>query len=140
MIEQRFGRIVNVASLAGLAPGAPSVRLYSAAKALVVKFSQTLHLELINSGVHVSALCPGFTWSEFHDVNNSRSMVAQAPAWLWLGADEVAASGYEAAEANRPICVPGAPNKAMAALAHLLPDEWAMALMTGRRRFGVGRP
>jgi hypothetical protein len=140
MVEQRFGRIVNVASLAGLAPGAPSVGLYSAAKALVVKFSQTLHLELINSGVHVSALCPGFTWSEFHDVNNSRSTVAQAPAWLWLGADEVAASGYEAAEANRPICVPGAPNKALAALTHILPDEWAMALMAGRRRFGVGRP
>jgi hypothetical protein len=140
MIEQKFGRIVNVASMAGLAPGAPGGGLYSAAKALVVSFSQTLHLELLNAGVHVSALCPGFTWSEFHDVNNSREMVGRAPAWLWLGADEVAASGYEAAEANRPICVPGAPNKALAALAHLLPDEWAMALMAERRRFGVGRP
>jgi hypothetical protein len=37
------------------------------------------------------------------------------------------------------LCVPGAPNKTMAALAHLLPDEWAMALMAERRRFGVGR-
>lgn len=140
MVERRFGRIVNVASMAGLAPGAPGVGLYSAAKALVVSFSQSLHLELINSGVHVSALCPGFTFSEFHDVNNTRETMAQTPAWLWLGADEVAASGYEAAEANRPVCVPGAPNKAMAALAHILPDEWAMALMAERRRFGVGRP
>ena len=46
-----------------------------------------------------------------------------------MGADEVAAAGYEAAEANRPICVPGAPNKAIAALAKLTPDEWLMALM-----------
>jgi len=140
MIDQRFGRIVNVASMAGIAPGAPGGGLYSAAKALVVSFSQTLHLELLTSGVHVSALCPGFTWSEFHDVNNTRELVGHAPAWLWMGADEVAASGYEAAEANRPMCVPGAPNKALAALSHALPDEWSMALMAQRRRFGVGRP
>lgn len=140
MIARRFGRIVNVASMAGLAPGAPHTGLYGAAKAFLVRFSQTLHLELSQSGVHVSALCPGFTWSEFHDVNNTREMLKQTPAWLWMGADEVAASGYEAAEANRPICVPGAPNKTMAAFAHILPDEWSMALMSQRRRFGVGRP
>jgi hypothetical protein len=136
MIAQRFGRVVNVASLAGLAPGAPSIGLYAAAKAFLVKFSQGLHLELRTSGVHVSALCPGFTWSEFHDVNNTREALKQTPAWLWMGADEVAANGYEAAEANRPVCVPGAPNKAMAAIAHVLPDDWAMAMMSQRRRFG----
>jgi short-subunit dehydrogenase len=140
MVERRFGRIVNVASMAGIAPGAPGGGLYSAAKALVLSFSQTLHMELISSGVHVSALCPGLTWSEFHDVNNTRELMGQTPPWLWMGADEVAASGYEAAEANRPVCVPGAPNKAMTALLHLLPNEWSMALMTQRRRFGVGRP
>lgn len=140
MVAQHFGRIVNVASLAGLAPGAPGVGLYAAAKAFVVKFSQGLHLELRTSGVHVSALCPGFTWTEFHDVNNTREALKQTPAWLWMGADEVAASGYEAAEANRPICVPGAPNKALAAFSHILPDDWAMALMSQRRRFGVERP
>lgn len=139
MIERRFGRIVNVASLAGLAPGAPNTGLYSPAKAFVVSFSQSLHLELRDTGVHVSALCPGFTYSEFHDVNHAREMVSQTPAWLWMGADEVAAFGYEAAEANRPVCVPGAPNKTLAALTHLLPDEWSMALMAqGRRRVGAG--
>ena len=140
MISQRFGRVVNVASLAGLVPGAPNIGLYAAAKAFVLRFSQSLHLELVQSGVHVSALCPGFTWSEFHDVNNTREALKQTPAWLWMGADEVAASGYEAAEANRPICVPGAPNKAAAALGHILPEEWSMAVMSQRRRSGVGRP
>ncbi|MGH7023885.1 MAG: SDR family NAD(P)-dependent oxidoreductase [Caulobacteraceae bacterium] len=139
MIDQRFGRVVNVASMAGLAPGAPGSGLYSAAKALVLRFSQSLHIELAASGVHVSALCPGFTWSEFHDVNHSREAMGQLPAWMWMGADEVAASGYEAAEANRPVCVPGAPNKAIAALAHLLPEEWAMALMAQRRRLTGAR-
>ena len=128
MVERRFGRIVNVASLAGLAPGTPG--LYSATKAFLVRFSQSLHLELQDKGVHVSALCPGFTYSEFHDANHTRAEITrQTPQWLWLGADEVAAAGYEAVEANRAICVPGAPNKALAAAAKIIPDDWGLALM-----------
>ena len=130
MLDRRFGRIVNVASLAGLTPGAPGETLYGPLKAALVRFSQGLHIETHGSGVHVSALCPGLTYSEFHDVAGTREQVTgAAPAWMWLGADEVAQAGYEAAEANRPICVTGAPNKAIAALSKLAPDEWSMALM-----------
>ncbi len=133
MLERRFGRIVNVASLAGLAPGGPGATLYGASKAFLVRFSQSLHQELQGGGVHVSALCPGFTYSEFHDANQTRGQISESiPAWLWMGADEVAAAGYEAAEANRPICVTGAPNKALAALGKLVPDEWAMALLSSQ--------
>jgi short-subunit dehydrogenase len=133
MIERKFGRVVNVASLAGLVPGSAGHTLYGAAKSFLVKFSQSLHLETANTGVHVSALCPGFTYSEFHDVANTRDQVTQStPSWLWMGADEVAAAGYEAAEANRPVCVTGAPNKAIAAVAKLLPDEWGLAMMAAQ--------
>lgn len=130
MQQRRFGRIVNVASLAALIPGAAGATLYAASKAFLVKFSQSLHLELAADAVHVTALCPGFTYSEFHDVNGTRAQIGAAtPAWMWLGADEVAAAGYEAVEANRPVCVPGAPNKAIAAIAKALPEEWGLALM-----------
>ncbi len=133
MVERRFGRIVNVASLAGLAPGSAGHTLYAATKSFLVKFSQSLHLENLANGVHASALCPGFTLSEFHDVNGTRAQVSQSlPAWMWLGADEVAAAGYEAAEANRPVCVTGAPNKAIAVLAKIIPDEWALALIASQ--------
>lgn len=135
MLERRFGRILNVASMAGLVPASPGSVMYSAAKAFVVKFSQGLHLEVRGAGVHVSALCPGYTYSEFHDVNGTRaSMARDTPPWMWMGADEVAAAGLEAVEANRPICVPGAPYKAAAAVARLLPEEWGMALMARRTR------
>ena len=128
MVHRRFGRIVNVSSLAGLVPGAAGHTLYGAVKAFGVRFSQSLHLETQAQGVHVSALCPGFTYSEFHDVTGTRAQITQStPPWLWLGADEVAAAGYEAVEANRPICVPGAPNKAIAALTKRIPDVWACA-------------
>jgi short-subunit dehydrogenase len=133
MISRRFGRIVNVASLAGLIPGAAGHTLYGPVKSFLVKFSQGLHLEALGQGVHVTALCPGFTYSEFHDVNGTRSQVSAAtPSWMWQGADEVAAAGYEAVEANRAICVPGAPNKAVAAISKLIPDEWALALMASQ--------
>ncbi|MFI4964746.1 MAG: SDR family NAD(P)-dependent oxidoreductase [Caulobacterales bacterium] len=133
MLDRRFGRIVNVSSLAGLVPGAAGHTLYGAVKAFLVRFSQSLHLETQGAGVHVSALCPGFTYSEFHDVAGTRAQITQStPPWLWLGADEVAAAGYEAVEANRPICVPGAPNKAIAALTKLIPDDWALALMASQ--------
>lgn len=130
MTDRRFGRILNVASLAGLLPGAGGHTLYAATKAYLVRFSQSLHLETRTFGVHVSALCPGFTWSEFHDVNGTRDLTRRStPDWLWMGADEVAEAGVEALEANRPVCVPGAPNKAIAALAKLLPEDWAFSLM-----------
>jgi short-subunit dehydrogenase len=133
MIERKFGRIVNVASLAGLVPGSMGHTLYGATKSFLVKFSQSLHLENLQTGVHVTALCPGFTYSEFHDVNETREQISgSTPSWLWMGADEVAAAGYEAAEANRPVCVTGAPNKAIAAFAKLVPDDWALALMAGQ--------
>jgi short-subunit dehydrogenase len=130
MTERRFGRILNVASLAGLLPGARGHTLYAATKAYLIRFSQSLHLETTGSGVQVSALCPGFTWSEFHDVNGTRETTRKStPDWLWMGADEVAEAGLEALEANRPVCVPGAPNKTIAALARLMPEDWALALM-----------
>ena len=92
MADRRFGRIVNVASLAGLIPGSAGHTLYGATKSYLVKFSQSLHLENLATGVHVSALCPGFTYSEFHDVNGTREQIgASTPPWLWMGADEVAA-------------------------------------------------
>ena len=128
MVERGFGRIINVASLLGLMPSLPGQGLYSASKAFLVKFSEGLHLETRGTGVHVTALCPGLTRSEFHAVADMNEVTAPAPAWVWQEAEAVARAGYAAVEANRAICVPGAPNKAMAALFKLLPERLGMAL------------
>jgi len=130
MIDRRFGRIVNVASLAGLGPGMAGHTLYGPSKAFLVRFSQALHGETLGAGVHVSALCPGFTRSEFHDANGTRAQADRLPSWLWQDADTVAAAGYAAVEANRAVCVPGAANQAIAALCKILPDDWVTALIS----------
>ncbi|MHB8284028.1 MAG: SDR family NAD(P)-dependent oxidoreductase [Caulobacteraceae bacterium] len=134
MTERGFGRIVNVASVAGLVPGSAGHTLYGAVKAAMISFSQSLHLETAAKGVHVTAVCPGFTYSEFHDVNGTRDLVSRMPGWMWLSAQQVAEAGYVAAEANRPMSVPGRAYKAITTLAKLLPTGAAMAVM--RRQSG----
>ncbi len=132
MLERRFGRIMNVASLAGHLPGSAGHTLYAAVKAYMVKFSQSLHLEGKASGVHVSALCPGFTFSEFHDVNGTRAAVSTMPSWLWMEAKDVAVAGFEALERNKPVEVPGLASKGIAALAKLLPDPVALRIVAAQ--------
>ncbi|MFN8920613.1 MAG: SDR family NAD(P)-dependent oxidoreductase, partial [Hyphomonadaceae bacterium] len=129
MQERRFGRIMNVASLAGHLPAAAGATLYGASKAFLIKFSQALNLENTDNGVHVSALCPGFTYSEFHDVNGMRDQVSTMPKWLWQDAKTVAQIGYDALEANQPVVVTGTTNKTIAAIGKLLPDGLALRLM-----------
>ena len=130
MVERGFGRIVNVASVAGLIPGAAGHTLYAGAKSLMIKFSQSLHLEGAPYGVHVSALCPGFTYTEFHDVNGTRAQITAAtPRWAWLPAETVVEAGWRAVEANRAICIPGLPYKVICAAAKLIPDSLALAVM-----------
>lgn len=133
MVERRFGRIVNVASLAGLVPGAAGHTLYAASKSLLIKFSQSLHLETGPAGVHVSALCPGFTYSEFHDVNGTRERVSTAtPGFMWMQAEPVVEAGWRAVEANRAVCVPGAVNKTAAAIAKLVPEDLVLAILASQ--------
>ncbi len=129
MAERGFGRIINVASVAGYVPGAKGHTLYGASKAYLIKMSQSLNLENRGKGVHVTALAPGFTYSEFHDVNDTRAMVSQTPKWMWQDADAVAEAGYEACEANAAMRVPGLHNKIIVGLSRVLPEPMALSIM-----------
>ena len=135
MVERGYGRILNVASLAGQMPATGGDTLYGPIKSFLIKASQGLHLELRGTGVHVTALCPGYTLTEFHDVNGTREEVSSAyPAWMWQTADHVARAGYAACEANRPKVTPGAMNKVLAALAKHLPDRVALNMVGGHAK------
>ena len=123
------GRILNVASFAALVPGADGQTLYAAAKAYLVKFSESLSLENADSGVKVTVLCPGFTWSEFHDVTGTREMMSKLPKWAWLRADEVAMAGIDGVERGRVIVVPGRVYKLMHFVAKHLPGRFILGLM-----------
>ena len=141
MKERRFGRILNVASLAGHVPGSRGHTLYAATKSYLIKFSQSLNLELAEHGIKVSALCPGFTLSEFHDVNETRGAVSKLPSWMWMSAEEVAQSGFLALKHNKAVHIPGTANNLIALSVRLLPERWALALMNRNSdRIRKGRP
>lgn len=135
MVERGYGRILNVASLAGQMPATGGDTLYGPIKSFLIKASQGLHLELAGTGVHVTVLCPGYTWTEFHDVNGTRAEVSSAyPAWMWQTAKHVAEVGYAACEANRAKVTPGVMNNVMAGLAKHLPDVVALKMVGGHAK------
>ncbi|MEL6663060.1 MAG: SDR family oxidoreductase [Pseudomonadota bacterium] len=131
MVERGFGRIINVASLAGYTPGSNGHTLYAPVKSAMIKFSESVHAEAKAAGhnIHVCALCPGFTWTEFHDVNGTREQTKQTPTWMWMESAPVVEAGIDAVERGMPVVVPGAVNKGMATLAKLLPDPLGRAVM-----------
>ena len=127
MIERRWGRIVQIASLAALVPAAPGHTLYAASKAFLVKFTEALAPEVAADGVHVTAVCPGFTLTEFHDVIGTRAQVSTMPRWLWQDAREVVQEGYDAVMAGRSLVVTGRTNRTLALGAKHLPGALARA-------------
>lgn len=134
MVERKRGYIVNIASLAGMIPGTAGSTLYGASKSFMIQFSRSLHLELAKKGVHVSAVCPGFTYSEFHDVTGSREAVSKMPKAMWMTAEAVAEEGYQAVMRNKPVHINGNVNKGIALLAKYLPDQLGLMIVNAQSR------
>jgi short-subunit dehydrogenase len=117
MLERRSGRIINVASIAAFLPRGT----YSAAKAWLVSFSRWANLAYRRQGIKVTAVCPGFTHTEFHDRMGMDKSVA--PSWAWLHADRVVREGLADNERGRPVSIPSKRYKLVAAVARVAPAK-----------------
>ena len=106
MIKRRRGTVINVASFAGLVPFVGHNN-YGPAKAYMVALSEALYAGNRRSGVHVMALCPGFTHTEFHATGELAEMKAATPGWVWYPAREVVAEGLLAARKRKVVYVSG---------------------------------
>jgi short-subunit dehydrogenase len=119
MIKRKSGRILNVASTAAFQPG-PLMAVYYATKAYVLSFSQALAEELRNSGVTVTALCPGPTATEFASSAN----VGKSGLFAAFGiadADDVARFGVAAMMQGKRVAIPGIKNKIIAQASRITP-------------------
>ncbi len=135
MLERGWGRIVNIASVAGMIPAPAGHTLYGASKAFLIRFSEALSAEGGPNGVHVTAVCPGFTYSEFHDVLGTRDRMNKMPRFLWLDAPSVAREGYDAVMRGHAVVVNGWIYKFLVWLNGALPrslGRWVSGL-AGRR-------
>ena len=138
MRTMKKGFVINVASVAGLVPPTESHTLYGASKAFIIPFSEALALENQSHGVNVSALCPGFTYSEFHDVTNTREMMNKLPAFIWLSAAEVVTYGIESVTRKSPriIAIPGFTYRILVGMSRYIPGfgRWVTRKMNKRFR------
>ncbi|AFY70272.1 short-chain dehydrogenase/reductase SDR [Thalassoporum mexicanum PCC 7367] len=120
MMQRNQGSIINVSSISAFLPTAGNAN-YGATKAYLVSFSEALQAELINTDIKIQALCPGFTYSEFHDSAEfshfDRRLVRQ---WLWQEANTVAQLSLAALWANRSqrsvVFIPGWINRLLIAI------------------------
>ena len=127
MLEQRRGRILNVASVAGFEPG-PLLAVYHASKAFVLSFSEALATELADTGVTASALCPGPTDTDFFEKSGLLSARLFQRGNL-MAPQDVAKAGYEGLMAGDRVVVPGVANKIIVFSRRLLPEA-TLAKMT----------
>jgi short-subunit dehydrogenase len=120
MIARKRGSIINVSSVSGFGQNPGSVS-YSATKTWMTSFTEGIYMELksIGSPVRVQALCPGFTFSEFHDTMHfDRKAI---PKWMWLSADEVVDTSLGAIGRDQLIVIPGWRYRALVFLMRALP-------------------
>lgn len=100
MTQRRRGAIVNVSSVSGFA----ALGTYSAAKAWVTAFSEGLAGELAPHHVTVTALCPGFVRTEFHQ--RAGMNMSKLPAWAWLDSDDLVNAGLADVRRGKVVSVP----------------------------------
>ena len=118
MIAAGRGAIINVSSVAGFQPG-PKTATYSATKAFVTSFTESLSEELRGTGVQVQALCPGFTQTEFQA--RAHIDASAVPSIAWMTAEAVVDEALAALTQQKVICIPGFHNRALVALTSSMP-------------------
>lgn len=118
MAARNQGAIVNVSSVAAFARSAANVS-YCATKAWINAFTEGLALELCGTGIVVQALCPGFTYTEFHDVMGVDR--AGVKKWLWMDADYVVDASLAAVPKRKLFVIPGWKYRAFVAVFTKLP-------------------
>ncbi|MGH3242840.1 MAG: SDR family NAD(P)-dependent oxidoreductase [Spirillospora sp.] len=132
MVERGRGGVLNVAAMSGFAPS-PGSATFGATKSYVASFSESLHAEVAAKGVHVTALCPGFTRTD--EVVHDRPVPSNL---LWLRRDDVARAGLDAVATGRALCIPGVQYKAAFPALRLVPRPLLRAAVNRVRQQAAG--
>jgi short-subunit dehydrogenase len=127
MLERDRGGVINVSSVAGWM----SSGTYSSAKAWVTTFSEALATLHKKSNVHVLALCPGYTRTEFH--SRAQMDTETIPNWMWLDVDAVVAKSLKDFKNGKAISVPGLQYKILSLIAQYLPRPIVRKLSVASR-------
>jgi hypothetical protein len=120
MVPRGRGFVLNVSSVASF-QGSPGLGVYAATKAYVTSLTEALHGEVKGTGVHVTALCPGLTKTEFQEHSNTSGLESKIPDMAWTTVEQVAATGLRDVASNKTISVPGVLYKTAVVVSDVLP-------------------
>jgi hypothetical protein len=129
MTGRDAGRIINVSSVAGFVPRGGNAT-YSAGKAWVTMFSEALSVQLRDTPVTVTVICPGFTRTEFHE--RAHADMSRVPERMWLEAADVVREGLADAFNGKPVSVPSRQYRSLVLGARLLPRSVLRRIMARR--------
>jgi short-subunit dehydrogenase len=132
MVPRGRGYLMNVSSVASF-QASPGLGVYAATKAYVTSLSEALHSEVKDAGVHVTALCPGLTKTEFQDHSNTTGLASRIPDLAWTTVEQVASTGLRDVASNKTISVPGTLYKVAVTSSDLLPrsiTRWVSGSIT----------
>lgn len=115
------GRILNIASVAGFIPRST----YSACKAWLINFSRWANGYYRRDHITVTAVCPGYTHTHFHERLGLPPGQEGIPGWMWLDAPDVVAASLRDSRRGKAVSIPSARYKALVALTRLVPSSWA---------------
>ena len=120
MLARGSGAVLNISSVAGFSPGVRGAT-YSASKAWVTNFSESLDLQYRDRGVRCVAVCPGFTRTEFHE--RAQIDTGGIPSKLWLTTEQVVAEALKDLDRGRSVSIAGLQYKAIVAATRVLPPS-----------------
>ena len=126
MLRRHRGAIINVSSLAGLQPG-PGTATYSATKAFVTSFSESIGEETRGSGVQIQSLCPGFTRTEFQQ--RAEIDTSALPQAAWMSAKDVVDESIDGLQRGEIVCIPGFLNRLLASTVTSIPRPVARRIL-----------
>lgn len=121
MLARGNGRIVNISSVSAFIPRGS----YGAAKAWLTSFSRFANLRYGPKGVRVTAVCPGFVHTEFHQRMGAN--MGRVKSWMWLKPDQVVREGLSDNAAGKAVSIPSRRYATLMGLAKLVPDRLAAA-------------
>ena len=129
MIKRKFGRIINISSVAAFAPFTNSGGMYIATKLMLLKFSEMIHNDYKNKNIFSCSVCPGFTHTEFH--KEMKEFKNSIPSFMWMNSRTVVEQAYEASMSGKEIIINGWRYKVLVFLMKITP-KWLVKLISGR--------
>ncbi|MDG2371615.1 MAG: SDR family NAD(P)-dependent oxidoreductase [Flavobacteriaceae bacterium] len=122
MLQKKHGRIMIISSVAAFAPPSSIQSLYGPIKTFMNRFSEGLNLSYNRKGITSTAVCPGYTVTNFHKASGVQNEMDRVPTFMKKDAKRIAEEAVEATLKGKSLCVPTKTWKIIVFLIRLLPS------------------